>query len=40
MQLERKAILRWVLDHLVWVLLFVVTLFLSFTIKGFAQWGI
>jgi ribose transport system permease protein len=37
---ETKDVLRWVLDHMVWLILVVVLLVLSFSVKGFAQWGI
>ena len=40
MHIERKAILRWGLDHIVWLILLLVLLTFSFNIKGFAQWGI
>ncbi|OQX57361.1 hypothetical protein B5M50_05920 [candidate division KSB1 bacterium 4484_219] len=37
---NRKAVLRWILDHMVWFILFFVLVVLSCSIRGFAQWGI
>lgn len=40
MAIDRRAVARWVLDHLVWFILATVLLVLSFTVEGFMQWGI
>lgn len=40
MQLDKKALLRWALDHIVWFILLIILLGLSFSIKGFGQWAI
>jgi ribose transport system permease protein len=39
-RLDAKDVLRWVLDHIVWFILFVVLAVFSLTIKGFGQWDI
>jgi ribose transport system permease protein len=39
-RLEAKDVLRWVLDHIVWFILFIVLAVFSLTVKGFAQWDI
>jgi len=38
--LERKEILLWMLDHVVWFILLIVIVSFSIGIEGFAQWGI
>lgn len=38
--LKKKNLLRWVLDNIVWLILLIVIIFFSQTIKGFNQWGI
>ncbi|MBA7705649.1 L-arabinose transport system permease protein AraH [subsurface metagenome] len=37
---DKKDIMRWALDNIVWFILFLVILVFSVGIKGFAQWGI
>lgn len=37
---DKKDIIRWTLDNIVWFILFLVILVFSVGIKGFAQWGI
>lgn len=37
---DKKDIMRWTLDNIVWFILFLVILVFSVGIKGFAQWGI
>jgi len=37
---DKKDIMRWTLDNIVWFILFSVILVFSVGIKGFAQWGI
>lgn len=37
---DKKDIMRWTLDNIVWFILFLVMLVFSVGIKGFAQWGI
>jgi ribose transport system permease protein len=39
-RLDTKDVLRWVLDHIVWFILFIVLAVFSLTVKGFAQWDI
>jgi ribose transport system permease protein len=39
-RLDKKDILRWILDHIVWFILLIVLVLFSATIKGFAQWDI
>jgi len=36
----KKAVFAWVLDHLVWFILFFILLGLSLGVKGFGQWAI
>lgn len=37
---DKKDIMRWALDNMVWFILFLVILTFSIAIKGFNQWGI
>lgn len=37
---DRKDILRWILDHIVWFILLVVIFAFSLFVRGFAQWDI
>jgi len=37
---DKKAVLRWMLDNIVWFILLLVVLAFSTGIRGFAQWGI
>lgn len=39
-RLDKKDILRWMLDHIVWFILLIVLIVFSLTIRGFAQWDI
>jgi len=40
LHIEKRDILRWVIDNIVWFILFFVILAFSIGIQGFAQWGI
>jgi len=40
LRINRRDLLRWVIDNVVWFILILVILSFSFGIRGFAQWGI